>query len=886
MESLSAMFDPKSVALIGATERGGSAGRAILENLLRSGRQKIFAVNPNARTVLSLECYPTVRDLPEKPDLVVIAVRAELVPAIIAGCGEAGIQSAVVVSTGFGELGKAGKQLEERLRAAGELSNVRVLGPGSLGIVRPSVGLNASLVRVDPMRGNIAFISQSGQIGDAVLEWAREAHVGFSLFVSLGSVSDIDFGDLIDFVGDDYETRSILLDMEQIVDARKFMSAARGFARTKPIIVLKPGRLEVPRAQTEHPLGMDDLVYDAAFKRVGLLRVKEAADLFNAAQVLDAARLPQGPRLAVVSNSSTAGRMAKDALLELGGGLAQLSDQCMQELDEALPHWTRENPIVLPVDADLQHYGTAIRCCLKDPSIDALLVIHLPRALVTPVELANAMVTMTKGIAKPVLAAMMGGHSSREGASLLIANNIPTYGTPEEAVKTYLHMYRYKRNLELLYETPEELPLEVAPSRYRLKALMHRQTEQSPKMLNVEQSFDLLTDYGVPVVSAYTVATEEEALKKAEQLGYPVVLKLMAGMPTSKGGMRTSLGVASEEGLRSAFDALSKSIEEIKYPDPQISSITIQKMQWGVGYQLILLAERHQEFGMVMLFGTGGMGYDLFHDYSIALPPLNQTLARRLIEETKAYEILQGYRGRRPADIKQLERILVSISNLIVDFPEITAIEIDPMVIADGKILVLAAGITVADVPTSGASMYPHLVITPYPTRYTTQWTLKSGTEVTLRPIRPEDEPLEHDMLTTLSELTLKQRFFSPIKGWTHDNLVRFCNIDYEREVAIVAVLPEKNRIIAIGRLIIEPDFKKGEFAVLVHDEFQGEGLGYKLVSLLIGIGQEKGLEEIEAIVLTDNDRMLALAKALGFKRKLLPEGISRIALRLDSELA
>ena len=882
MESLSAMLDPTTVALIGATEKEGSVGRAILENLRRSGRQKIFAVNPNAETALGLDCYPTVSALPQKPDLAVIAVRAELVPAIVTECGEAGIQSAVVISAGLEALGETGRQLVERLRAASRLFNVRLLGPGSLGIIRPSVGLNASLIKVDPAPGNIAFISQSGQLGDAVLEWAREAHVGFSLFVSLGSMIDVDFGDLIDFVGDDYGTRSVLLDMERIVNARKFMSAARGFARTKPIIVLKPGRLEISRKRADPPREMDDLVYDAAFKRVGLLRVKEAADLFNAAQVLDAARLPQGPRLAVVTNASTAGLMAKDALLEQGGELAQLSEKCMQELDEALPHWTRENPVALPVDADLHHYEIAIRCCLKDPAVDALLVIHLPRALVTPVELANAMVTMTKGASKPVLAAMMGGHSSREGARLLIANNIPTYGTPEEAVKTYLHMYRYKRNLELLYETPEELPLEQAPSKYLMKALIHRQTGQGPKMLTAEQSFDLLLDYGVPVVPAYTVATEEEALKKAGELGYPVVLKLMAGISARKGGMRTSLGVASEDGLRSAFDALKKSIEEDVDADPQARSITVQKMLWSVGYQLILLAERHEEFGMIMLFGTGGMGYDLFHDYSIALPPLTQTLAHRLIEETKAYEILQGYRGRQPADIKQLERILVSISNLIADFPEITSIEIDPMAVAEGKILVLAASITIGDIPITGTTQYPHLVITPYPARYTTQWTLKDGTEVTLRPIRPEDEPLEHDMLTTLSQLTLKQRFFSPIKSWTHETLVRFCNIDYEREVGIVALLPEKKRIIGIGRLIIQPDFRTGEFAVLVHDEFQGKGLGYKLLNMLIGIGQEKGLEEIEGVVLSDNDRMIDLCKSLGFKRKLMPDGVSKVTLRLE----
>jgi acetyltransferase len=346
--------------------------------------------------------------------------------------------------------------------------------------------------------------------------------------------------------------------------------------------------------------------------------------------------------------------------------------------------------------------------------------------------------------------------------------------------------------------------------------------------------------------------------------------------------MRTSLGVASEDGLRSAFDALKKSIEDDADADRQVRSITVQRMLWSVGYQLILLAERHQEFGMVMLFGTGGMGYDLFHDYSIALPPLNQTLAHRLIEETKAHEVLQGYHGRQPADIKQLEQILVSISNLIADFPEITFIEIDPMAVVEGKILVLAAGITIETIPTPGTTQYPHLVITPYPTRYTTQWTLKDGTDVTLRPIRPEDEPLEHDMLTTLSELTLKQRFFSPMKTWTHETLVRFCNIDYEREVAIVAIIPEKKRIIGIGRLIIQPDFSSGEFAVLVHDEFQGKGLGYKLIDLLIGIGREKGLEEIEGVVLSDNDRMIELCRSLGFKRKLMPEGVSRVVLRLE----
>jgi len=881
MQGLSAMFDPKVVALVGATERESTAGRSVLENLLKSGRQKILAVNPNAKEALGLQCYPSVRLLPARADLAVIAVRAGLVSAVVSECGEAGIKSAVIISTGFGETGDTGRELEGELLAASRRFGIKLLGPGSLGIIRPSIGLNASLINVDPEPGGIAFISQSGELGDTVMEWARDAHIGFSFFVSLGRMVDLDFGDLIDFLGEDYETRSIVLDMEQVVNARQFMSAARGFARAKPIIVLKPGRYKASRKPTDPPLEMDDLVYDAAFRRVGLLRIKEAGDLFDVARVLDAARLPAGPRLAIITNGVTVGLMAKDVLLEQGGELAQLSEYCVRELDESLPGWNKENPVVLPVDADLEPYERAIRCCLKDAGVDALLVIHLPRALVTPLALAEALAAMVKNVSKPMLAAMMGGRSSREGAELLIASNIPTYGTPEEAVKAYLRMYRHKRNLELLYETPEELPLTESSPKYRFKALLRRETADGAGMLTAEQSFELLRDYSIPVLPSYTVTDKQQALGKAEELGYPVILKHSPG-PSSRAGGRRVLGVASEDGLRSAFDALLRDVEDDG--EGGLASITIQKMTANVEYQLIVRAERHKDFGAVMLFGTAGLGYELFHDYSVALPPLNQTLAHRLIEETKAYEMLQGYRGRRPADMKQLEQILVSISNLIVDFPEVTSLHIDPMVVSEGSIFVVAADISVAAVPTSGTSLYPHLVITPYPSRYNTQWTLRDGTELVARSIRPEDEPLVHEMLTTVSATSLKQRFFSPIKNWTHDTLVRFCNIDYEREVAIVVMPRDQKRIIGTVRLIIQPDFSSGEFAVMVHDRFQGRGLGQKLLNLVIGIAYEKGLEEVEAIVLTDNDRMLALAKKLGFKRKALPEGISRIVLRLSEE--
>ncbi len=880
MERLNAMLDPKTVALVGAREKEGSIGRALLDNLVRSGKQKVFPVNPGTGELLGRPCYPTIDSVPQKIDLAVVAVRAELVPGIVEECGGLGVKGVLIISSGFGEAGEQGELLERRLKACRDRFGMTILGPGSLGIIRPPVGLNATFLKLDPGPGNIAFISQTGELGQAMLEWACDAHLGFSLFVSLGRAVDIDFGDLIDFVGDDYPTKSILLDMERITRAKNFMSAARGFARTKPIIVVKPGRLEFPRRRTDPPKEMGDDVYTAAFKRVGLVRVKEAADLFNAAQVLDAAYLPRGPRLAIITNGSTVGLMAKDVLLEQGGEPAQLSDESVHELNGILPHWNRENPIALPIEADSKHYEAAIRACIRDPAIDGLLVIHLPRASTTAKELASTIITLAKGAAKPVLAAMMGGNESREGARLLIQNNIPAYGTPEEAVRTYLYMYHYKRSLELLYETPEELPVDQAPPRYHLKTLIRHKAHEGVTSLTAEQALDVLASYGIPTQPVYTVADRQHALRKAQELGYPVVLKLETEPFGGREGQRIVLGVASEDGLRSAFDTLKGPTEGEAAEQPRM--ITVQKMLWDVEHQLILRVWRHEDFGPVIQFGTGGMGYDLFHDFAIGLAPLNQMLARRLIEETKVYALVQGYRGRPPVDIRELERVIVSVSNLIVDFPEITSLDADPIAVVAGKIVILGASIAITATPEAGVTTpYPHLVITPYPTRYTTRWNLKDGTEITLRAIRPEDEPLEYEMLTTLSEETAREGFFSPIKDWTHDTLVRFCNIDYEREVAIVAELNREKRIIGIGRLIIQPDFRKGEFAVLVHDEFQGRGLGYKLLDTLIGVAQEKGLEEMEGIILSSNDRMLNLVKSLGFGTKLMSDGISRATLKL-----
>ena len=816
MGDLKKMLNPKAVALIGATEREGAPGRVILENLTRSGRTKIFPVNPRRKEVLSLQCYPSVRVLPEPLDLAVIAVPALLVPEVLEQCGQAGCAGAVILSTGFDETGEEGRRLEERLAQIGSTYGVRIVGPASFGVIRPEIGLNASLLREHPRPGNIALVTQSGQLGNALLEWGIEARIGFSMFASLGSMVDVDFGDMIDFLGDDFATRSVLLNMEYVADARKFMSAARGCARSKPIIVMKPGRFaESGGARTwgrgEGP--GDDRVYEAAFKRVGVVRVGEVRELFDAAQVLDSECLPAGPHLAVLANAGVIGIMAADALMEKGGRLARLASGTVAELTGLLPlGWNGKNPIDLGADADAGRYTGAMRVCLEDPGVDGLLVISA--ALETaPADLAREIASVAKGARKPTIVTLMGGREVAEGADILRKHKVPAYATPEEAVKAYMEMFRYRRILDLLYETPAELPIDQAPPKHHLKTLIQKALKEGATVSTPEQSAHFLENYGI-----------------------------RAGQTPRAG-----------EGPREKVD-----------------------------YELYLSMTRDREFGSVIRFGLGGMGRDIFGDCAVGLPPLNQTLARRLIEESKASVVLQGYRGRKPADLLKLDQVLISFSNLVVDFPEIASIEIDPLVVYQGETRALGVRLTLDSQLGRPGHAFPHLVITPYPTRYIIPWRLRDGTEVLLRPIRPEDEPLQQELFSTLSEETVRERFFSVIKEMTHEMLVRFCNIDYDREIAIVAEVRkgDERRIVGISRLIIESG-AKAQFAVLVHDEYQGKGLGHKLIDVLIGLAEEKGLDEIYGVTLSSNRQMLKLVRSLGFTTALMPDGITGVKLKL-----
>jgi acetyltransferase len=885
------MFNPKTIALIGATEKEGAVGRTILENLLRSKERKIFPVNPHMDRVLDVETYPNIAGIPEHVDLGVVATPARSVPVVVEECGKAGVEGVVIISAGFKEIGREGKQLESEIDRIRKKYGMRIMGPNCLGFVRPPLDFNATFLRGRPPAGDIAFISQSGALGSAILDWAVSAGIGFSMFASLGSMIDVDFGDMIDFLGDDQATRSILIYMEGVGNARKFMSAARAFARRKPIIILKPGRFaESAKAVHSHTGAMagDDAVYEAAFSRTGAVRVGEIAELFNAAQVLDSKKLPAGPRLAIVTSAGGPGVMATDALIHLGGELAVFSEESMKQLNALLPpYWSKANPVDVLGDATVDRFAKAIAICLDDPMVDGVLIIYVPMDSAPSTQLAQEVADSVKNAWKPVIATWMGAEDVREGRRIFVENSIPNYDTPEEAVRTYMNMCRYKRHLDELYETPEELPAQKTPSKDHLKELLRMALKEGRILLNEEESKDFLMTYGIPVTIAQVVQDSEAAVSIAEKVGYPVVIKVVSPDISHKsdvGGV--VMGIDSNEALKEAYEKLIERVKE-RAPTAAITGVAVEKMFTDIDYELILGSKKDKDFGSVILFGMGGTMAEFIKDFSIGLPPINQTLAKMLMQDTKVYKMLQGFRGKPAADFEGLEEILVNFSNLVVDFPEIAEIDINPLAISNGKASALDARIIIdKNYDATGRWPYPHLIITPYPTKYTTPWQLSDGTEVLLRAIRPEDEPAEHEMLSTLSQETLRTRFFSTIKDISHEWLILFCNIDYDRHMAIVAEMEQKGKksMIGVARLIMNQGLTSGEVAVLVQDRFQGKRLGSKLVELLIGIARERGLDEVRADVLTENESMLNVFKRLGFTTHWVPGGTSEAVLKLKEQ--
>jgi len=894
--NLDKIFNPKSVAIIGASDAEGSVGYAIVKNFTQNGYSgKVYFVNIRKPEILGVKTYQSVEQIPEPVDLAMIATPAKTVPAVVEECGKAGVKGVIIVSAGFKEIGPEGKALEAKILEVKKKYGLRVIGPNCIGIIRPRINLNATFVDKVPKAGNVAFLSQSGALGSAILDWAIHENIGFSNFVSVGSMIDVDFGDLIDYFGTDPKTKSILMYVEGLTEARKFMSAARHFARTKPIIVVKAGKFsESAKAVASHTgsLSGEDAVYDAAFKRAGIVRVEEIEDLFNAAEVLGTQPLPAGPDLAIITNAGGPGVMATDALMAKGGKLAKLSPKTLESLNSVLPpFWSRGNPIDVLGDARVDRYRAAMEACLNDDNIDGILVIFTQQAVSEAVEIAKTIVELVKSKAyqnKTIVTSFMGYGAVEEANRILNANNIPTYSTPENAIKTYMYMVQYKRNLDLIYETPEELPLDAMPPKRPIMVILRNAASENRELLTEDEAKKILEYYKFPVVPTKVAINPEEAIAFAHQTGYPVVLKILSPQIAHKsdaGGVILSINSDSE--VRQAFDIIMQRVKQHN-PTAEILGVTVQPMISRKGYEIILGGKTDSLFGPVILFGMGGVGVELFKDYAIGLPPLNTTLIRRMMEETKVYQLLKGYRNEPPANLKLLEETMLLFSQLLIDFPQIKEIDINPLLINEKDACILDARIVVdKEAVFKRFEPHEHLVISPYPKKYETLWKMENGQDVLLRPIKPEDEPMWLEMFQSFSEESIRYRFFQMLKDTPHEVRVRYCNIDYDREIAIVAELTTggRRKILGVGRISIETDGKNGELAFIIGDKWQGLGLGTKIVDYVLEIAKEKHVETVYAIMLSDNARALSLTKKMGFQLEYLDDGTVKGVLNLREEI-
>ena len=887
---LEPLFVPRSVAVIGATDRAGTVGRSVLSNLLSTKFPlKIYAVNPTHDEVLGIKTLKHVGEISSGVDLAVVVTPAHIVPRVIGECVDAGVRSAVVISAGFREQGQNGAALEEEIQRHLNRGSLRLIGPNCMGFMNPTIGLNATFANAMPQKGSVAFLSQSGALLTAILDWSHREHVGFSAIVSTGSMLDVGWGDLIYYFGDDPHTKSILLYMESVGDARSFLSAAREIALSKPIIVIKAGRSEAAsRAAASHTgalTGSDD-VLDAAFRRCGVLRVQNIADLFYMAEVLSKQPRPRGPRLTIVTNAGGPGVLATDALIATEGELSVLSDESLNELDQFLsPHWSHSNPIDVLADADAEKFVRAVEVATKDPQSDGLLAIIAPQGLADPTQVAERMGAHAHDSGKPLLASWMGGAGVAEGTTILNTSGIPTFSYPDTAARAFTYMWRYTNNLRGLYETPALVEAaSAADGRVKVTDFVQRVRSSGRTMLNEFEAKHLLSLYGIPVVETRMAESEEQAVACAEEIGYPAVLKLLSNTiahKTDVDGVHLQLENADE--VRSAFRAIQTSVTEKAGPE-HFSGVTVQPMVRKEGYELILGSTVDAQFGPVILFGSGGVMVEVYRDHSLALPPLNTTLAQRLMERTKIFSALQGVRGRKPVDLVALEGLLVRFSQLIMEQPWIKEIDINPLLATPDRLLALDARVVVHD-STMKLEHLPRPTIRPYPAQYVWDWRLKDATPVTIRPIRPEDEPLMVQFHHTLSERSVYLRYFCSLSLSTrveHERLVRICFGSYDRGFALVAdrTNPEtgQHEVLGVGRFsaISRAD---AEAAVLVSDRWHGRGLGTELLAGVARVAREEKFRRLSGEILRDNLATQAIFRKVGFRLRAMDDPSSVSAL-------
>jgi acetyltransferase len=866
---LDKIFNPESVAVIGASDKIGSIGHAVLRNLREGGcAAPVFAVNIKQRSVMGESAYPSVLDIPQSIDLAVIATPLPTVPDIIKECVAAGVGGAIVISAGGKEIGAEGRLLETRIRQAAERGSLRIVGPNCLGVICTGSRLNASFANHMALPGKLAFVSQSGAICTAVLDLALKQKIGFSHFLSIGSMLDVDFGDLINYLGDDPAVQSIVLYVESLSNVRKFMSAARAVSRIKPIVVLKSGRSPAgARAAASHTgaLAGEDAVHDAAFKRAGIVRINTIAELFDCAELMAKQPRPPGSGLAVITNAGGPGVMAVDALVMQGLEPVPLTTETLKALDGILPrHWSHGNPIDILGDASPERYREVLKVCLTAPEIQALLVMLTPQSMTDPTGVAMALVEVLREKPVSIFTVWMGGGDVEAGRTLFNASGIPTYETPERAVTAFVSMVSYQRNLELLQQVPPKLPRALAFDRATVERMVSEALQRGERFLPEFESKALLAAYGIPVNRGEVARSPEEAVHLAAKIGYPLAMKIYSPDVVHKSdvdGIRLNLSHAGD--VRMAFESIMASVRTHN-PGARLPGVTLQPMLKPPDYELILGSKRDSHFGPVILFGMGGIMAEILRDHAIALPPLNRLLARRLIESTRVSQLLRGYRNRPAANLEVLEEILLRLSQLVTDIPEIAELDINPLFLTEDKACAVDARVILE--PSELPSPL-HLVISPYPNQYEAEVVTTGGLKVLIRPIKPEDAPLLVDLFQTLSFRSIYQRFFSPLKSLSREMLARFTQIDYDRDVALVAMEESEGgeKMLGVARLISDPDCTRAEFAVLVGDPWQGQGVGAELMQRLIAVARERRFAFLTGAALAENTTMLTLARKLGF---------------------
>jgi len=876
---LDVFFRPKNVAVIGATENPGSVGRTTLWNLISTPfGGTVFPVNPKRPSILGIKAYPSVKDVPAEVDLAVIATPPATIPGLIRQCGEVGVRGAVVISAGFKEIGAEGAALEQQLLVAARECGVRVIGPNCLGVMAPLSGLNATFARGIARPGNVGFISQSGALCTAVLDWSFKEMVGFSAFMSIGSMVDVGWGDLIDYLGNDPRTRSILIYMESVGDARSFLSAAREVALSKPIIVIKAGRTaaggKAAASHTGSLTGSYD-VLEAAFRRSGVLQVNNISDLFNMAEVLGKQPRPKGPRLTIVTNAGGPGVLATDALISAGGELTAFNDDTIAKLNEFLPStWSHGNPVDVIGDATAERYVKTLEVVAGDPQADGMLVCLTPQAMTEPTKIADQLKDYAKLGDKPVLASWMGGPEVAAGEAILNAAGIPTFAYPDTAARMFYNMWRYQYSLKALYETPvfPQAEEEGAADTAKVEKIISDVRAAGRTVLTEFESKEVLAAYGIPTGPTVIARSEDEAAKAAEGMGYPVVLKLFSETITHKtdvGGV--VLNLRDADAVRNGYKQIQTSVTE-KAGAQHFLGVTVQPMIKLEGYEIILGSSIDPQFGPVLLFGMGGQLVEVFKDRALGLPPLTTTLARRMMERTKIYTALKGVRGRKPVDLAKLEQIMVRFSQLVSEQRWIKEIDINPMLAGPDNLIALDARVVVFDKDTAESDL-PKLAIQPYPRKYVQEWKATNGETLLLRPIRPEDEPMLVDFHQSLSERTVYLRYLQALsldRRVAHERLTRICFIDYDREMALVAERTDpdtkKKEILGVGRLQKLPGTDEGEFSIVVTDKWQGKGLGTELLGRILGVAREEKLKQVTAFVHVDNPVMQHICQKLGFK--------------------